>query len=103
MLFRIADPDPVVAILSALIGVDTFHRCPVGLHQVLMLPTQAYPAEGSVAIVEQLRPHDIFHVGRPDKTLFLVDPVSRDFLHAGIVNCFHKGVSIIEKVSSPVG
>ena len=96
----ITNPVVVIHVLSAPAGIDTIHSGTVGLHQIFLFPAQAYPAERPVAVIEQLRPHDIFDIRGPDKTVFLIDPVPGDFLHAGIIDGFHKRVPVIEKVSA---
>ena len=72
ILFGVANPYPVVHILSAAIFRDTLHSGTVGLYQIFLFPAQAYPAEGAVTIIEKLRPHDILYIRRPDESILLV-------------------------------
>lgn len=65
-----------------------------------MFPTQTYPAERPVTIVEKFRPHNVLDIGRPDETVFLIDSVPGNFLYTGIVDGFHKRVSVVEEVSA---
>ncbi|MPN37225.1 hypothetical protein SDC9_184741 [bioreactor metagenome] len=65
-----------------------------------MFSAQAHPTERAITVIEQFRPHDIFHVRRKNKALFVIDTVFRNLFHPGIINRFHKRVSIIEKVST---
>ena len=65
-----------------------------------MFPTQAYPAERPVTIIEQFRPHNVLDIGWPDETVFLIYSVPGNFLYTGIVDGFHKRVSVVEKVSA---
>ena len=72
----------------------------IRLDQILVFAAQADPTEGSVTIVEQLGAHDVLHVAGPDETIFFVHPITRNLLHAGIVDGLHEGVSVIEEVGA---
>ena len=100
ILLGIANPNPVVHVLSASFLRDAGHGCLVGLHQVLVLTTEAYPTERSVAIVEQFRPHDVFYIRWPNETILFIHPISGNLLHTGIVDGFHKGIPVIKEVSA---
>ncbi len=56
VLFRVADPDPVVAILIAALGIDDRHGGMIGFAQILRLARQADPAEGTVTEIKQTGP-----------------------------------------------
>ena len=101
VLLRIAYPDIVVAILSPAAGVDTGERGLVSFNQLFRLAAQANPAEGPVTVVEELGSHDIFNVGRPDKTIFLVASIFGNFLNPCIEDRFHERVAVVEKVAAP--
>ena len=65
-----------------------------------MFPTQANPSERTIAVVKELGTHDVFYVARPDEAVFFIHAIARDFFYSGIINRFHKGVSIIKEISS---
>ena len=102
VLLRVAYPDPVVAILAAPVRIDGGHRCRVGPAQVLALPGEADPTEGTVAVVEELGAEDILDVAREDEAVLLVHPVARDLVHAGVVDGLQEGIAVVEKVG-PLG
>ena len=97
VLLRIANPIVVIQILPATCGVDTFHRRTVGLHQVFMFSTEAHPAERTITIIKQFRSHYVFHIAGKDEAVLIIS-VPSNFAHAGIVDGFHEGVTIIEEV-----
>ena len=94
----IANPVVVIPVLSATGRIDTIHSCLIGLYQVFLFPAQAYPTERPVTIVEQFRSHDIFDIRGPDKAVLLIDPVPGNFFYTGIIDGFHKRVSVIEEI-----
>ena len=97
----VPDPDPVILILRPAVRIDDFHSCVVGLYQVLMFSGQAAPPEGTVAVVKELRPHNIFHIGRENEALTGVSSVFRNILCPGVKDSLHKGVSVVEEIGSP--
>ena len=99
----IANPVVVIAVLSSAIGVDAFHGCLVGLHEVFVLAAQANPAERAISIVKQHRAHDVFHIRWPYETIFFVDSVAGNLFHAGIVDGFHERVAIVEEICAAGG
>ena len=100
VLLGVANPDPVVHVLSASFLGNAFHGGMVGLDEVFMLSAQAYPAEGTVAVVKEFGPHDVLHIGRPDEAVFLVDTVLGYLLYAGVIDGFHEGVAVVEEVGA---
>ena len=100
ILLRITDPDIIVSILVASGGIDALHGGMVGRSQILRLATQADPAEGTVAKVEEQRTHDVLHIGWPDKALLVIDAILRDLLDTGIEDCLHEGVTVVKEVGS---
>ena len=97
VFLRITNPIVVIQILPATCRVDTFHRRTVGLHQVFMFSTEAYPAERTITIIKQFRSHYVFHIAGKDEAVLIIS-VPSNFAHAGIVDGFHEGVPIIEEV-----
>ena len=87
-------------ILSATGRVDALHGGTVGLYQVLVFAAKTYPTERPVAVIEEFRPHNVFHVAGEDETV-LVAAVTRYFGNAGIINGFHERVAVIEEVRAP--
>ena len=75
VLLRVADPHPVVHVLTAALLGNAVHGGLVGLYEVFVFSTQAHPAERSVAVVEEHRAHYVFHIRRPDETVFLIHSV----------------------------
>ena len=65
-----------------------------------MLAAKTYPTERPVAVIEEFRPHNVFHVAGEDETV-LVAAVARYFGNAGIINGFHERVAVIEEVRAP--
>ena len=100
ILLGIANPNPVVHILSASFFRDASHRCLVGLHQVFVLATEAYPTERTITIIEQFRSHDVFHIRWPNESILFIHTISGDFFYTGIINGFHKGIAIIEEIGA---
>ena len=100
VLFRIAYPIIIIQILTASIDVDTFHSCMVCLYQVFMFSTQANPSERAITVVKELRSHNVFYIARPDESVFLVYTVAGDFFYSGVVDRFHKGVSIVKEIGA---
>ena len=72
----------------------------IGLYQVFVLAAQAYPTKRTISIIKQLRPHNIFHIAGPDKTVLFVRTIPGNFPDTGIINGFHKRISIIEEISA---
>ena len=103
VFLRIADPYPVVSVLCSPIRIDPVHGCLVGGLQIFRLAGEAYPAERAVAVVEEHRSHDVFHIGRPDESVFIVITVFGDFLDAGVVHGFHEGIAVVEEVGASFG
>ena len=99
ILFRIAYPIVVIQILTATIRVNTFHRCMIGLYQIFMFTTETYPAERSVTVIKKFRPHDIFYITGEYKSILIIFFFG-NFTNSGIINGFHKGVSIIEEIGT---
>ena len=99
ILFRVAYPIVVIQILTATIRVNTFHRCMIGLYQIFMLTTETYPAERSVTVIKKFRPHNIFYITGEYKSILIIFFFG-NFTNSGIINGFHKGVSIIEEIGT---
>ena len=100
ILFRVAYPIVVIQILTATIRINTFHRCMIGLYQIFMFTTEAYPAEGSVAVIKKFRSHNIFYITGEYEPILVIFFFS-NLTNSGIINGFHKRVSIIEEVGAP--
>ena len=100
VLLGVADPVVVVAVLAAAVHVDALHGGLVGLHQIFVLAAEADPAEGTVAVVEQHRTHDVLYIGGPYEAVFLIDAVLGDFLDACVVDGLHERVAVVEEVRS---
>ena len=99
VLLRIAYPVVVVPILSAPIRVDAFHCSSVGLDQIFMLTTEAYPAERTVTVIEKLRPHNIFYVAWEDETVLVVSFFG-NLTDTGVVDGFHERVTVVEEIGT---
>ena len=65
-----------------------------------MLTAQTYPTERTVTIVKEHRPHDIFYIRWPDEAVFVVKAILRNFLDARVIDCLHKGITIIKEVGA---
>jgi hypothetical protein len=77
-------PHVVVSILKSSLRIDACHGGPVGHQQILFFPAEAHPAKGAVTVIEQQRPHDVFHIGRENKSIQGILAVFADFIDAGI-------------------
>ncbi|OPZ11119.1 MAG: hypothetical protein BWZ06_01778 [Bacteroidetes bacterium ADurb.BinA261] len=98
VFFGIANPNPVILILTASVGIDAVHSCTISFDQIFMFPAQTNPSKRSVTIIEELRTHDVFHIRRKDESILVVDSVFRNFFHPTIVNRFHERITVIEKI-----
>ena len=97
ILFRVAYPIVVIQILTATIRINTFHRRMIGLYQIFMFTTETYPTEGAVAVIKKFRSHNIFYITGEYKPILIVFFFG-NLTNSGIINSFHKGVSIIEEI-----
>ena len=97
ILFRVAYPIVVIQILTATIRINTFHRRMIGLYQIFMFTTETYPAERSVTVIKKFRPHNIFYITGEYKSILIIFFFG-NLTNSGIINSFHKGVSIIEEI-----
>ncbi len=102
MLFGIAYPDIIVPVLSPSIRIDTPHGSIIGLDEILMLPTQAYPSERAVSIIKHLRSHYILHIGWKYKSVLFILAILGYFLYTSIKYGLHKGITVIKEVGSSV-
>ena len=102
MLFRVANPVVIIPVLIAAVRVDARHSRLVRLDEVLVTAAQAYPAEGSIAVVKKLGPHDILHVGRQRETILFIDAIFGKLLHPGVIDSLQEGIPIIEEIGSLV-
>ena len=103
VLAGVTDPDVVVVVLIAAgVRLDVLGGSRVGLGQVLGLPGQAAPTEGTVAEVEQGGTEDVFHIGGEYEAVQVVFTVLADLLsgHAGVVNGLQEGVAVVEEVGA---
>ena len=99
ILFRVTYPIVVIQILTATIRVNAFHRCMIGLYQIFMFTTETYPAERSVTVIKKFRPHNIFYITGEYKSILIIFFFG-NLTNSGIINGFHKGVSIIEEIGT---
>ena len=67
-----------------------------------MLTAQTYPTERTITIVKEHWPHDIFYIRWPDEAVFIVKAIFRNFLDARVIDCLHKGISVVKEVSAIV-
>ena len=67
-----------------------------------MLTAQTYPTERTVTIVKEHWPHDIFYIRWPDKAVFVIKAILRNFLDARVIDCLHKGVTVVKEVGAVV-
>ena len=67
-----------------------------------MLTAQTYPAERTITIVKEHWTHDIFYIRWPDKAVFIVKAVLRNFLDARVIDCLHKGITVVKEVGAVV-
>ena len=72
ILLGVTYPYIVVTILLTTIWIDALHSSVIGLDQILMVVAEAYPAEWTIAVVKELRPHDILYVARPDEAILVI-------------------------------
>ena len=100
VLLRISDPDPVVSVLTASVRVDNFHSSLVCCIKVFRLSGQAYPSEWAISIVKEDWSHDVFNVGRPNESIFVIVSVLGNFLNACVIHSLHEGIAVIEEISS---
>ena len=98
----VPDPDVVVPVLIAPVGIDAAHSGGVGFVQILGLPRQAAPAEGAVAVVEQLGTQNVLHIGGEHEALQIVLPVFANLLHTGVKDGLEEAVAIVKEVGAPV-
>jgi len=90
ILLGITNPDVVVAVLAPPGRVDAFHGSLVGLDEVIFLAAETDPSEGTVAIIKQHWPHNVFNVGRENESIFLVFAVPGDLLDPCVKHGFQK-------------
>ena len=100
ILLGVAYPYIVVTILLTTIWVDALHSSVVGLDQILVIVAEAYPAEWSIAVVKELRTHDVLYIAWPDEAILVVYAIARDLLDASIKASLHKGITIVKEVSA---
>ena len=98
VLLRVADPVVIVAILVAPIRINAAHRRLVRLDEIRALAGEADPAERAIAVVKELRPHDVLDIGRQDEAVLVVDAILGKFLDARIVNRLEEGIAVIKEV-----
>ena len=65
-----------------------------------MLTAQTYPTERTITIVKEHWAHDIFYIRWPDEAVFVVKAVFRNFLDTRVIDCLHKGITIVKEVSA---
>ncbi len=63
---------------------------------------QTHPAERSVPVIEQQRPHEVFHVGGKNETIQGINAVPANLLDAGVKDRLHEAVAVVEKVGAPL-
>ena len=67
-----------------------------------MLTAQTYPTERTITIVKEHWAHDIFYIRWPDEAVFVIKAILRNFLDARVINCLHKGITIVKEVGAIV-
>ena len=82
VLFSIANPVVVVAVLVATSWIDRFHRCMVSCNQVFVFTAEADPTEWTITIVKEHRSHDIFYIRWPNEAVLVIQTILRNFLDA---------------------
>ena len=65
-----------------------------------MLTAQTYPTERTITIVKEHWTHDIFYIRWPDEAVFIVKAVLRNFLDARVIDCLHKGITVVKEVGT---
>ena len=100
VLFSIANPVVVIAVLVATSWIDRFHRCMVSCNQVFVFTAEADPTEWTITIVKEHRSHDIFYIRWPNEAVLVIQTILRNFLDAWVVNGFHEGITIVEEVGT---
>ena len=65
-----------------------------------MLTAQTYPTERTITIVKEHWAHDIFYIRWPDEAVFVVKAVFRNFLDARVIDCLHKGITVVKEVGA---
>ena len=65
-----------------------------------MFAAQTYPTERTVTIVKEHWAHDIFYIRWPDETVFVVKAILRNFLDARVIDCLHKGITVVKEVGA---
>ena len=62
ILLSVTYPYIVVTILLTTVWIDALHSSMVGLDQILMIVAEAYPAEWTIAVVKELRTHNVLYI-----------------------------------------
>ena len=65
-----------------------------------MLTAQTYPTERTITIVKEHWAHDIFYIRWPNEAVFIVKAILRNFLDARVIDCLHKGITIVKEVGT---
>ena len=65
-----------------------------------MFAAQTYPTERTVTIVKEHWAHDIFYIRWPDEAVFVVKAILRNFLDARVIDCLHKGITVVKEVGA---
>ena len=100
ILLGVTYPYIVVTILLTTIWVYALHSSVVCLDQILVIVAEAYPAEWTIAVVKELRSHNILYIAWPDEAILVVYAIARDLLNASIKASLHKGITIVKEVSA---
>ena len=98
VLLRVADPVVVVTILIAPIRINAAHRRLIRLDEIRALAGEADPAERAIAVVKELRPHDVLDIGRQDEAILVVDAILGKLLDTRIVNRLEEGIAVIKEI-----
>ena len=67
-----------------------------------MFTAQTYPTERTITIVKEHWAHDIFYIRWPDKAVFIIKAVLRNFLDARVIDRLHKGITVVKEVGTIV-
>ena len=82
VLFRIANPVVVVAVLVARVGsIASMAAWSVAI-KFFMFTAEADPTEWTVSIVKEHRSHDIFYIRWPNEAVLVIQAILRNFLDA---------------------
>lgn len=71
--------------------------------QIFRLAAQADPTERAIAVIKELRSHDIFDIARPNEAVLIINAVLGDFRYTGIKDSFHERVAIVKEIDSFAG